>query len=252
MQPKVVVPASTGMPSEPTVTGSTFSFERDTFAFPNELHWEYRIDATTGKTTTFKNDPPPTYAHHCFVVVRAAKQFFLHAKFDGSLAKASDAEYAERVREVMRRSAEHESSDKILIPGFANLREFTGAHKQLLQANCGGSWQSYVQRGNWRMVFPISRAHQEREAKKLLTGIGTLPIVHIVTFPALTINHGIMLFDANDSEDQVEFRAYDPNIVDRPVSLFFDKATRTFNFPRNHYFAGGPLNVYQIYHGLFF
>jgi hypothetical protein len=228
-----------------------FEFARDTFAFANELHWEYRIDEN-GKTTTFKNDPPPNYAHHCFVVVRAAKQFFLHAKFDSSLPKLSDVDYAQRVRQLMRRSVEHVSAEKIVIPGFANLREFTATHKTLAQTNCGGSWQSYVQRGNWRMVFPFSRTHQEREAKKLLARIHTLPIVHIVTFPGLTINHGIMLFDAIDSEDQVEFRAYDPNIIDRPVNLFFDKAKRTFTFPRNHYFAGGALDVYQIYYGLFF
>lgn len=232
--------------------GKSFDFFRDTFAFPNELHWEYRIDDATGKTTIFKNNPPPTYAHHCFVVVRAAKQFLLHAKFDPSLPKITDSEYAQRIRQLMRRSAEHESSDKISIPGFANLREFTLTHKPLLQANCGGSWQSYVQRGNWRMVFPFSRAHQEREAKKLASRVDTLPIVHIVTFPKLSINHGIMLFDVRDSKDKLEFRAYDPNLVDRPAALFFDKTSRTFNFPRNHYFAGGPLNVYQIYCGLIF
>jgi hypothetical protein len=228
-----------------------FDFARDTFAFTNELHWEYRIDSN-GKTTTFKNDPAPTYAHHCFVVVRAVKQFFLHAKFEPLSPRLSDVEYARRVRQLMRCSAEHESTHKIVIPGFANLREFTLVHKKLVQGNCGGAWQSYVQRGNWRMVFPFSRAHQEREANKLLARIDTLPIVHIVTFPALTINHGIMLLNAIDSEDQVEFRAYDPNIIDRSVNLFFDKNSRTFDFPRNHYFAGGPLNVYQIYSGLFF
>jgi hypothetical protein len=236
---------------KPAPNTKKFDFTRDTFAFPNELHWEYRIDAN-GKTTTFKNNPPPTYAHHCFVVVRAVKQFLLHAQFDPSLSKLSETEYGQRIRALMRRSVEHESSEKILIPGFANVREFTTAHKSLVQANCGGAWQSYVQRGNWRMVFPFSRAHQEREAKKLLAHINTQPIVHIVTFPGLTINHGIMLFEATDFEDRVEFRAYDPNVTERPMNLFFDKATRTFTFPRNQYFAGGELNVYQIYSGLFF
>jgi hypothetical protein len=229
-----------------------FDFEHDTFAFANELVWEYRIDAATGKTTTFKNNPPPTYSHHCFVVVRAAKQFFLHAKFEPSLARLSDQEYAKRICDLMRRSPQRASANKILIPGFTNLRELTTAKKSIVQTNCGGAWQSYIQRGNWRMVFPFSRAHQEREEQRLVAEIKTCPIVHIVTFPKLSINHAIMLFDARDSEDHVEFRAYDPNIVDRPVSLFFDKNIRTFKFPANHYFAGGDLNVYEIYRGLFF
>lgn len=236
----------------PSLPRRSFDFLRDTFAFPNELVWEYRIDPITGETTTFKNDPPPTYAHHCFVVVRAAKQFFLHAKFEPAGIRLTDKEYGERIRQLMRRSPETSCSDKIPIPGFSNLREFTASKKQLVQNNCGGAWQSYVQRGNWRMVFPFSRAHQEREAKRLLKVINTLPIIHIVTFPQLTINHAIMLFEAKDCEDRVEFRGYDPNIIDRPVSLFFDKSRRTFDFPATHYFAGGKLNVYQIYRGLFF
>jgi hypothetical protein len=229
-----------------------FEFIRDTFAFPNELFWEYRIDPITKKTTFFKNNPPPTYALHCFVVVRAAKQFFLHAKFELNQAPLTDAEYVTRVREIMRRSPQKGSADKIPIPGFSNLREFTAAKKNLVQANCGSAWQSYVQRGNWRMIFPFSRSHQEREAKILLNGITTLPIVHIVIFPRLSINHGIMLFEANDAEDRVEYLGYDPNIVERPVNLVFDKVSRTFHFPANHYFAGGNVDVYQIYRGMFF
>jgi hypothetical protein len=229
-----------------------FKFEQDTFAFPNELVWEYRIDPATGKTTTFKNNPRPTYAHHCFVVVRAAKQFFLHARFAPSQPKLDRDDYASRVRRVMAQSPQTGSAETIIFPGYSNLREFTNDEKSMVQSNCGGAWQSYLQRGNWRMVFPFSRRHQEREAKTLVSRIGTLPIVHIVTFPRLSINHAIMLFKAKDSEDQVEFHGYDPNIVDRPVNLFFDKNTRTFRFPANHYFAGGNLNVYQIYCGLFF
>jgi hypothetical protein len=229
-----------------------FDFARDTFAFPNELVWEYRVDPVTRKTTTFKNNPRPTYAHHCFVVARAAKQFLLHATFSPFEDALTDSQYSARIRELMRRSPRRASKDKISIPGFANLREFSAAKKHLLQTNCGGAWQSYVQRGNWRMVFPFSRSHQEREAKKLLQRITTLPIVHIVTFPKLSINHGIMLFDATDSVDRMEFLAYDPNIIDRPVKLIFHKTTRSFDFPANHYFAGGKLDVYEIYRGWFF
>ncbi len=152
----------------PREQSRAFDFDQDTFAFPNELVWEYRIDPVTRKTTVFKNDPPPTYAHHCFVVVRAAKQFFLHATFVPSEAPLTDSQYTTVIRRLMRRSPQIASLDKISIPGFANLREFTAAKKELLQSNCGGAWQSYVQRGNWRMVFPFSRSHQEREAKSLL------------------------------------------------------------------------------------
>ena len=41
---------------------------------------------------------------------------------------------------------------------------------------------------------------------------------------------------------------YDPNAPDAPVQLAFDAGTRTFLLERNAYFAGGRVDVYEIYH----
>lgn len=60
--------ASCGLPRR-------FEFARDSFAFANELVWEYRFDAVTGKTTFSQRVPPPNYAHRCFVLARSARQF---------------------------------------------------------------------------------------------------------------------------------------------------------------------------------
>src|SRR5687768_8375310 len=86
----------------------TFDFFRDTFAFRNELVWQYLIDEKTGAVTTRKNDPPPTYAHHCFVLVRAAKQFNLHARFDPTRPESSPADYAKKIdRKSTRLNSSH-------------------------------------------------------------------------------------------------------------------------------------------------
>src|SRR5271166_2470377 len=61
-----------------------FEFERDTFAYPNELVWEYRCDAN-GKWTTRRRATKPSYSQHCFVVSRCACQFFENAVFDPAL-----------------------------------------------------------------------------------------------------------------------------------------------------------------------
>jgi hypothetical protein len=50
-----------------------FEFERDTFAFPNELVWEYHFDEATGTTGAARRVPAPDYVHRCFVLVRAAR-----------------------------------------------------------------------------------------------------------------------------------------------------------------------------------
>jgi hypothetical protein len=37
-----------------------FDFARDTFAYPNELVWEYSFDDATGKRTTRRREPAAT------------------------------------------------------------------------------------------------------------------------------------------------------------------------------------------------
>src|ERR1041385_8180996 len=147
----------------------SFSFFHDTFAFRNELIWEYLIDEKTGAVTTRKNEPRPTYAHRCFVVVRSAKQFFLHARFDPSQPECSDSDYAEKIRAIAKSHVDIPSSDRdrIVFPGFSSLREFSAAHENLLKANLGGAWQSYINKRHWRMIFPFTQRSIAAEARLL-------------------------------------------------------------------------------------
>ncbi len=231
-----------------------FEFTRDTFAFANELHWEYRFNSDTGRPTFSKREPKPQYAHRCFVLTCAARQFLYHAQFDATRAIcATEQEYQQRIRAVMRRNPRQQCApdDCIIFPGYAGLRDFSRAHEALLKAECGGAWRSYALRSHWRMVFPISRAHQKRTAGSLLAEIqrGGAPIIHLVRFPQLTINHGMILFDAGETAARVIFQAYDPNQSAAPTEVSFDRATKTFSLPRNLYWAGGRLDVIEIYRG---
>jgi hypothetical protein len=63
----------------------------------------------------------------------------------------------------------------------------------------------------------------------------------------LTINHAMVLFNVRETEKEVVFSAYDPNHPEKPETLTFDRATRTFNLPTNDYFPGGRVDIYQIY-----
>jgi hypothetical protein len=230
-----------------------FAFERDSFAFANELHWEYRFDAASGRMTFSRRAPKPDYAHRCFVLTRAARQFLYHARFDPDLPAADDATYRRLIREVMSRNPRTPCARgrEVAIPGYASLREFSRARAPLLKAGCGGAWRSYVLRSHWRMIFPISRAHQARTAERLLAEIrrGGSPIVHLVRFPRLTINHGMILFAADEAGGGLCFQAYDPNDCERPTQLLFDRTARVFSLPANRYWAGGRLEVIEIYRG---
>jgi hypothetical protein len=142
---------------------------------------------------------------------------------------------------------------QVVIPGFAGLREFSAAREKLLKAECGGAWRSYFLRSHWRMVFPISRGHQKCTAGNLVAAVreNFSPIVHLVKFPSLTINHGMILSDVAETGGGLEFSAYDPNDPQRPACLKFDRAAESFFLPANSYWAGGGLDVIEIYRGWF-
>jgi len=230
-----------------------FDFDRDTFAFANELVWEYQFDATSRKMITRPCNPPHTYTHRCFVLVRSARQFFYHARFDAALPVADEATYRRLVREVVSRNPRviSDGARRVVVPGYDSLRSFSGAQAAVLKAGCGGAWQSYVLRSHWRMILPVTRRHQERMAAQLVRSVADrgAAIVHLFLFPQLTMNHGIVLYDLAETETGLRFAAYDPNQPGRPTELAYHRADRTFYFPRNINWVGGRVNVVETYCG---
>lgn len=239
-----------GCASDPFVSPRPFNFQTDTFSYPNDLVWEYHYDAD-GKWVHNRREPMPDYTHHCFVVARSARQFFENARFDTNQPIATEARYRHLIHRVVSIDPRHAlpDSEKIVIPRYANLREFSTAQEKLLKSECGGSWQSYTQRGHWRMVFFFSRASQERTVKRLLADLkdNRPPVVHLTTFPSLSINHAILLFGAKEKENEILFSVYDPNKPDSPKVLTYNRASRTFTFAANDYWPGGKVNIYEVY-----
>jgi hypothetical protein len=213
-----------------------FTFGRDTFAFNNGVR---------------ERNPDAEYVLHCFVLSRSARQFFQFAQFDPAAAAVDERGYAELVRKVIARdpSERKPAADRVVIPGYANLHAFSKARESLLKDELGSAANSFMQRGNWRMIFPFSHDHQEETAKSVLAEIRVdrPPVVHLVIFPQLTINHAVLLYGAREERDRIVFQVYDPNSSSSPVTLIYDRRTRTFNFPRAEYFAGGMVDVYEVY-----
>jgi hypothetical protein len=227
-----------------------FDFERDTFAYPHELVWQYHFD-DAGRMSVSKSNPPPTYYHRCFVMVRATRQFFYHARFDPELPQADNATCEKLIRQVVQRNVRQKCAEdeRIVIPGFDGLRNFSRAHEPLLKAGCGAAWESYFLRSHWRMIFPTPLWYRKWMINKLKDSLpkrGLTP-VHLFRFPRITINHGISLYRFTESEQQVDFEGYDPNIPEHPVHLIFDKPSQQFTFEANRYWGGGELKVFEIY-----
>ncbi len=233
----------------------SFVFLRDTPGITNETLWEYRIDPATGIMTSHRRAQKPTFSQHCFPVARLAKQFHLHATFEPSSPSLSTEDLAQRIREVARRSP-RKSSDperRIVLSGYAGLRELSEAMPGEIRRATGGRWRSYLQRGNWRMVFPFTRSQQVVTSQKLATvaAAGEPTVIHVVNFPSLKINHALLVYGASETAGGVEFAAYDPNTPDHPVVLKYSRVRSRFFFPPQPYFSGGWVNVYPVFSDAF-
>ena len=185
------------------------------------------------------------------MLVRAARQFFYHARFDPAAEPVDDVTYRRLIRAVLARPARRPSppGQHVVIPGHAGLRDFSAAREAVVKAACGGAWRSYVQHSHWRIVVPVSRRHQHRTAGRLLDAVEDhrAPLVHLLRFPSLAINHGMVVFEGTRTSAGAEFLAYDPNDPERPARLSYDRARRAFSLPANRYWRGGELNVFEIF-----
>lgn len=227
-----------------------FTLERDAFAFTNELRSTYDYDAE-GKWTRTPIEPMPEYSLRCFPVVRAVRQFYDHAAYDPSQAKATEEVYRAKVREIVSRSARQASllAERVVIPGYANTREFSAAYRKLCQELCGRPVESYTQRGHWRMVLGFNRSGQVKRAEAMAERVraGRPVIAHIVDFPGLRINHAVLLIAVETTATELRFSAYDPNDISGTLPLVFDRALRQFTFPQTKYSEGCAVDVYEVY-----
>lgn len=236
----------------------SFVFGRDTLAFVNETKWVYQIDKDCNRQLTRQRDPVPEYALRCFLLVRVVKQFFLHARFESETngQQLEEAEYRLKIRKVLRRTPRCRglSTDPVIFPGYDGMYAFSRDFEKCLKEECGGAWQSYFQRGNWRMVLPIWRGHQNQVYNTLRQTLesGMPEAFHVFTFPQLTINHALLVYGINQDKEGMHFETYDPNSPHEPLKMFFDPAERQFILPQNDYFIGGKVNGYRVFCSWFY
>jgi hypothetical protein len=234
--------------------GAPFRFPADTFSFANETIWVYDVVPETGEVSWRERDPRPPFALRCGSMARAARQFYSSARFDSSAPAADPATYTALVRAVFATDPRRPRGEGIMIPGYADLRSFSADHEHMLRTEIAGPWLSYLQRGNWRMIFPFTANNQKQVAERLLASLaeGWPPIAHVLRYPWLTVNHQMLVFAAEETPSEIRFRTYDPNEAAHDVVLTYDRAAHIFYLAVTPYFPGGPVKVYETYHGLLY
>jgi hypothetical protein len=234
-------------------TASEFRFDRDTFAFANQTVFEYHEGHPSLRTgSAVKKD---AYNRHCFVLCRTAMQFRKFARFDPKSAPLDDTTLAARIRAVTHQPAWGEplpEDQRIVFPGYKDLREITKARREVFQKNIGHGWPSYFRISNARMMFEQSAKYQEETHVRLNAALarGQLFVGFLTTYPSLTINHSVLVykqksFSPNPGVER--YLVYDPNHPESPRELTWSRQTRSFSYQKDWDFIGGFVRVYQVY-----
>jgi hypothetical protein len=232
-----------------------FRFDRDTFAFQNATVLKYKDGLPDLQVKASREDPANQYTRRCFVMSRTAMQFRKFARFDPSGAPLDDLELAARIRAVARSAPWGESlpeNQRIVFPGYANLREMSKARAHVFQENLGSGFLTYFRPSNVRMFFQHSRKYQDTTHANLEAALsrGGLFVGYLSTYPKLSINHAVLVYARNKNVpgDELEhYLAYDPNHAEAPRELTWSPRERAFAYQKDIDFIGGFVRVYQSY-----
>ena len=227
-----------------------FDWRADTIAFSNDTVFSYGIDEA-GHLSMHQREKPADFAHRCFVLARTVLQFHKFARFAPEAPRAAPEEYRRLILRVCRVPVwlrEREPGERVVIPGYKNLNEFSRAYEHLMKETIGNWFPTYLRVGNWRMVGPFPRFGQANAWGKIMWGLqaGELQAVYITRFPLM--NHCIILFGSHQLTNGVtRFDAYDPNYPNQLSYLDYLPAQRSFDFERRWFWPGGRVNLLRVY-----
>ncbi len=161
---------------------------------------------------------------------QVARQFFLHARFEPAAQPPTSEQRIALVRAVLGRSPREASPEarRIVVPGYANLREFSRLHGYLLRAE------------SWLVCECASRAPLADRAFDLADGAGEAArlsaavaanqpvLVRLYRRHQLRYQRALLVFATRDGEGGPRFAAYDPAAAREPVELAFNPAAGKF------------------------
>ncbi len=232
-----------------------FDFKRDTFGFDNETALEYH-DGHASPRPRRPGEQPKRFTQHCFVMSRTVMQFRKFVRFDPAAAPLGDKELVERIRKITRvppwTSALPEA-ERIVVPGYRDLRSLSQARPEIVQENIGLGWPTYFRPGNWRILLPHGPTQQGKTHKEMERSLGRegFFVAYLTNFPrSLNINHGVLVYaqrSGGDDDGKYRYAVYDPNHHDAPRTLEWSERDGSFLYQRDTDFVGGPVIVWQVY-----
>ena len=217
-----------------------FSFASDTFAFPNEIRARHP-------------DRDDLYANYCFVLARGVRQFHRFARFEPAASRLEHDAYVQRVRAVAARAPWEPpaaAEDRVVIPGYANLREFSRAQESAVKEGLGGRFWTLVHWTNWRVTFPVTRGHQATVAREVMDELdaGRLVQLLVTNWPKPELNHTVVAFAYRPGGHGIEFVVWDPNDPAEPGVMTFEAEASRFQATHLYDTEPGPIRAFRMYY----
>jgi hypothetical protein len=232
---------------------AAFRFDRDTLAFENSTVFDYHQGVPHLRRGSEK-EKTPKYTRRCFTMCRTVLQFQKFARFDPHGSPLNDEDLARRVRSITRHPAWHPPfapEQRIVVPGYANLRELSEKRGWVLQKNIGLGWPTYTRIGNYRMFYKHDPAYQEATHQRLNQTLsrGELFVAYLSDFPTLHINHAVLVYAKKPSSNgRIDrYNCYDPNHQDGPRELAWSEDKKAWDYQKDQEFVGGFTRVFQVY-----
>lgn len=216
-----------------------FAFATDTFAFPNEIRARHP-------------DRDDLYANYCFVLARGLRQFFAFARFDPAAPRLSPQDYVERVRAVADRppwDAPLPADARVVIPGYASLRDFSRAQEAAVKAGLSGRLGSLVHWSNWRVAFPVTREQQAGVAREVTAELesGRLVQLLVTNWPKPELNHTVIAYAYRGAARGLELSVWDPNDPGAPGTITFDADSGRFLASRLYDTEPGVIRAFRMH-----
>jgi hypothetical protein len=174
-----------------------FRYDTDTFSFANETVWNY-VNGSVQSESSPAN--PKARLHAPLLRGDPRRRPVLEIRPLRSQGRAASARsLAARIRDVTERSVwlpALSRRERIVFPGYANLREISAADPGVFQANIGLGWPVYFRAGNMPIVAPVYRETEARLNDEIFHDLqlNYPTIVWLYNFPSLNINHVVVVF----------------------------------------------------------
>lgn len=176
-----------------------------------------------------------------------ARQFFLHARFEPAQKPPGTEARIALVRQVLKRDADEPSREdqRVVVPGYANLCEFSRLQGHLLRAE---SWL-VCRCANRAALFTKAFGGDSGKAATVAELVSSIAanrptLVRLYRQHALRYNRSLLVFSfRSDGVDRLSFMAYDPAAPQQPVELSFNRVALNFALSDDDAASGPALGV---------